>query len=383
MFHCQHVRGIGHLIRALALVDELKDHFDLIFLSGGKIPSNIQLPKDIEVIQLPPVEVNSYDLLISTDRRRTLKSVLRSRREKILQIFEKVRPDVLIVEFYPFGRLDFSGELLPLLEAAGNTNIKNRPLVLSSLRDILEQSHVYQATLNDLASVLCNHLFDGVLVHSDPQFSKFEDTFYSNVKITTPIIYTGFVIPNKIKTSEQNGQVSQVVVSAGGGRVGGKLLLSAVKAYTEYGIGDGVGMIVTTGPFLPENEWKTLKSVGAGVKGLKIYRWIPNLDQVLARSAASVSQYGYNTSIALLSVGIPALVVPFTGPKDKEQMRRARKMGKLGAVRVMTEDQVNPQTLAEEIKLLLNFKPKNIKIDLNGAKNTTKLIQEMLKKRKI
>ena len=35
LFYCQHLIGVGHLTRSLALVNKLVDRFDVCFVQGG------------------------------------------------------------------------------------------------------------------------------------------------------------------------------------------------------------------------------------------------------------------------------------------------------------------------------------------------------------
>jgi predicted glycosyltransferase len=377
LFYCQHSsRGIGHLTRGLALATELGRHFNLVLLSGGKIPRFVSLPPNVEVVYLPPTERTADDKLVSGDRRRSLERTLELRRQIVMQVFERLRPAAIVVEYYPFGRLAFSSELLSLLEAARKFR-PHRPLAFCSLRDITEQSR-FRQTMNDLSCVLCNHLYDAVLYHADPRMSRLEDSFRPAVPLVTPVHYTGFVVPAGDEPPSAGRNGSQVIVSAGGGNLGGQLLLAAAKGYAEYGIGERVGMTITSGPYIPDEDWQALKATAAGVKGLNVCRWIPDLTSALSQARASVSQCGYNTSLAFLRARIPALVVPFIGDTDKEQMRRARKLEQLGAVRVLEPERANPQTLAAEIRALLEFQPRALELDMDGTVNTARIIKRML-----
>jgi predicted glycosyltransferase len=383
LFYCQHSRGIGHLVRSLSLAAALSRRFKVVLLSGGKIPACVALPTDVEIVQLPPVEMSLDNQLVSSDKRRTLARTLELRRAMMLETLVRLGPEVIVTELYPFGRISFSAEVLPLLETARSRK-PNRPLVFCALRDILEQSDQAQPIINELACVVCNHLYDAVLFHSDPSFVRFDESFHSHTPLSTPVIYTGFVAPSPQRSpTSHNGDGrkgdAQVLVSAGGGRAGGRLLLRAAEAYARYGIGEGIGMTITTGPFLPPEEWQSLKRAAAGVKGLKLQRWCPDLQGALSRARASVSQCGYNTSLELLRSGVPALVVPFAGLKDTEQMLRAQRMSSLGLARLLEPERADARTLAREIRALLKFRPQATSINLRGAENTVNIIEKMLR----
>ncbi|TIL97276.1 MAG: glycosyl transferase, partial [Mesorhizobium sp.] len=55
------------------------------------------------------------------------------RSEMLLQAFRDCRPDIVIVEAFPFGRRQMRFELLPLIEAIDAAS--PRPLLVTSVRD--------------------------------------------------------------------------------------------------------------------------------------------------------------------------------------------------------------------------------------------------------
>ncbi len=59
-FYCQHVLGIGHLVRSAEIVRELSRDCRVLFVSGGEKPDGFRFPenKNIEVLQLPPLKTD-------------------------------------------------------------------------------------------------------------------------------------------------------------------------------------------------------------------------------------------------------------------------------------------------------------------------------------
>lgn len=378
LFYCQHSVGIGHLIRSFAVAQALSRGFRVVFVSGGKLPGTLSVPDQIEYVQIPPVGVGDDGALISQDRRRAIEDALCLRRKRLLDLFRELKPAVLLIEFYPFGRMHFSGELLPLLDAARRAERSSRPLVLCSVRDILERKRKYQQVQDDLACTLVNTLYDGVLFHADARFARLEETFQSFVPLTTPVYYTGFVSPHREQGAKAAQTRPEVIVSAGGGRCGGALMRAALEAYARHGIGQGIGMTLVTGPFIPQADWDALKASAAGIRGLRVRRWLSDFRGELARAAISVSQCGYNTTMDLLCARVPALVVPFVTSGDGEQMHRARKLERLGTVRLLEPERASAENLAAEIRQTLKFRPSVTEFDLNGVSNTSKLIESLV-----
>jgi predicted glycosyltransferase len=378
LFYCQHSLGIGHLFRSFAIAEALSKRFRVVFVSGGKLPRAVRLPDGIEYVQIPPVGEGPEGGIVSQDGRRDIDLAWRLRSSRLLKLFHQLKPSVLLIEFYPFGRLQFSSELLPLLDAARLAK-PQRPLVLCSLRDIIKsRARPHRSIYEDIISTFVNNLYDGVLFHADPRFARLEETFQSSVPLSTPVYYTGFVTPQRelpVTTARKNG--NQVIVSAGGGRCGATLSHTALEAYTRYGIGDGLGMTIVAGPFMPQPEWERLKAASQNVRGLKVRRWLTNFRAELSRARMSVSQCGYNTTMDLLSTRTPSLVVPYVDKDELEQMQRARKLERFGKVRVLEPERMDARTLATEIRRTLSFQPSSTNFDMNGATRTSSLIESL------
>ncbi len=71
---------------------------------------------------------------------------------------------------------------------------------------------------------------------------------------------------------------------------------------------------------------------------------------------------------------MPALVVPYATPEEDEQPRRARRLARLGAVRVLDPERLAPQALARAILALDGFVPTPPALDVDGAHATTGLL---------
>jgi predicted glycosyltransferase len=379
LFYCQHSLGLGHLTRSLAIARALSERFRLVLLSGGRVPRGIPLPRGIEVIELPPVGLAPDGTLVSRDGRRGVERAIELRREMILKAYRRYRPRVVLVELFPFGRKKFSGELLPLLEQTGQD--PSRPLVVCSLRDILV-GRPDQEEHDERASKLANRWFDAVLVHSDPDFARLEESFRPRTPLRTPVRYTGFVAGCETRRHGPGSGASsgigrrRVLVSAGGGVAGEPLLRAAVAAGGLLHP-KGLQTRIVAGPFLPQEAWRSLRRAARGRPGVEVRRSVPELRAELDAAVASVSQCGYNTALDLLASRVPALVVPFAEPGEDEQTRRALRMEQLGAVRVLEPRRLTPEALAEEVLRLRDFRPAPVDLDLGGAGETARLISEL------
>ena len=378
LFYCQHSLGLGHLVRSFALAGALAERFRVVLLNGGRLPRGLPVPPGVEVESLPPLGMDLDGTLVSRDGRRSAERALELRRERMHALYAQLRPDVVFVELFPFGRKKFATELVPLLEAAREAGA----LTVCSLRDILVGTRRDQAKFDERASVTANRLFDAILVHSDPQFARLEESFRPATPLCVPVHYTGFVVPGEKERALAPTPVPprrpRVVASAGGGAYGGGLLRTAAEAHRLELADAGIDMRIVAGPFLSDAEWHALRDAAREQPGLEVRRSVPDLTAELRTAAASVSQCGYNTTLDLLRTGVPALVVPFADGNEDEQTRRAERLERLGAVRVLPADRADAAALADAIKGLLAFRPAPVALDLDGARNTALTVANLL-----
>jgi len=371
LFYCQHSLGMGHLVRSFAIAGGLANHFDVVFLNGGPLPEGQKPPEKIEIVNLPPLGFDSEMQLRSRDHSHTVAQAQQIRMEIMRKALCSARPDVLLIELFPFGRKKFAGELIALLEDA--RALSTPPVVVCSLRDILVERNQHH---DELACHRANRYFDAVLVHSDARFARLEESFHPCSPLKVPVHYTGFVTREKKEDADpQARREPRIVVSAGGGLVGEVLLRTAILAYEFLRAPDKPEMRIIGGPFIPEESWQTLEEIARQKQGISLIRSVPDLGVELRSAAASISQCGYNTAMDILCSRVPALVVPFSGEKQDEQMNRARRLERLGALRVLEQERLNAQALAAEVEHLLHFQPSPIELNMNGVENRTIILR--------
>lgn len=349
LFYCQHSVGLGHLMRSYALCDRLAERFEVTLLAGGQLPSDIPPPRGVRIVALPPLGLSANGFG-STDPRYTTERAWDVRLHRILDTVRDVRPKVVLVELYPFGRAKFTREIVPLLGAADDA------FKACSLRDILVSG---DAQRDDRARKLADAHLDAILVHADPRFARLEETFKPPTPLSVPVHYTGFVTGRE--PAEEAARGDHVVISAGGGRVGRPLLEEAIERL------NGTPMKAIAGPLMPDEDFEALRR--RAPRNVDLIRSVPDLAAELKRAAASISQCGYNTALDVVRSRVPALVVPYATPEEDEQTRRARRLEDLGLVRVA--DHVEP-------RLLDDFEPAHASLDLDGAATTRDLLYELI-----
>jgi predicted glycosyltransferase len=373
LFYCQHSLGIGHLTRSFALAAALVEYFHVVLLNGGRLPPGLPVPGGVELIDLPALGMDDGHTVISRDSAHDVAQAQSRRRALIAAAVRQVRPAVLLVELFPFGRKKFAGEILPMIRLARRQ--PGRPaLVACSLRDILVDARPDQQHHDDRARWLADRYFDSVLVHADPSLARLEDSFHPRRPMRVPVHYTGYVVPARAeRASEPRGE--RLLFSAGGGIVGDALFRTALQA--RLLMHQPPPMRIIAGPFLPEPHWQSLQQAIRGVAGVELVRQVPDMVVEMRRARASISQCGYNTALDIVVSGVPALVVPYSTSTENEQSVRASRLAALGAMRHASAAALDAQRLAEEIDALLAFTPRAAALNFDGAAHSARRLYEL------
>ena len=159
--------------------------------------------------------------------------------------------------------------------------------------------------------------------------------------------------------------------------VGEPLLRAAVDAHRTWRSQLGLSTTILAGPLAPEPVWTWLQQQAAAADGLEVSRYLPDLRTEMARSAVSVSQGGYNTTMDILRAGVPAVVVPYSEAGEDEQQRRAMRLEDLGVLRCLPADELNGSTLAAAVIAAASSTPAPAGLDLDGRVASVRAIAEL------
>ena len=375
LFYCQHSLGLGHLARSLRLADGLTDRFDVRLLNGGRFPAGTTVPAGVSVLNLPPLGHDADSQLVSHDPAYQVEQACARRTELLLAALDEARPAVLLIEMYPFGRRKFEFELVPLLDAVAALGA-DRPRVVCSLRDILVQRATGQRKHDERAVIRLNASFDAIVMHADPAFATLEESFQPATPPRVPVHYTGFVAPPAPEPVTH--RLDRLVVSSGGGMVGEPLVRAAVEVHRDLFIRTGLRTTVVAGPFLPEPVWAWLREQATHSPVLEVVRRVDDLAGEIARSALSLSQGGYNTTMDLLRAGTPAVVAPFADGGENEQTVRTSRLAELGVLRMVPAAALGDrERLLAALVAAAAAQPAPVRLDLSGAERTARILADV------
>lgn len=377
LFHVQHLLGIGHLKRAAAIARTAAASGLEVTVASGGFPAPETDFGMARVIQLPPAAAadESFKVLLDENGRPIDDAWRDRRREVLLGLFREIRPDVILFELFPFGRRKFRFEILPLLDAAAA--MRPRPAIACSVRDILVQKPRAERN-REIVETIRKH-FDAVLVHGDPAFIGFGETFPPATEIEDRIRYTGYVSDGETPASPPRHGGGEVIVSAGGGSVGEPLLRAALAARPLSGAAEKPWRLLT-GPNLPEPVFRELAR--SAPPGVAVERHRADFRDLLAGCAVSISQAGYNTVMDILATKARAVVVPFTGGQESEQSVRARLLADRGCLEMVDPAGLTPEALARAIdRAMRSNPPPEAGIDLGGTARTAEELRLLANKK--
>ena len=331
LFWVQHLLGIGHVARAAALTDALvQAGLDVTVAFGGEPVEAIPFRAPVRYLPAIRATDQTFSELVATDGR-SIDQTLADRTERLAEMGRDLRPDIVLIEAWPFGRRPFTPELEALLAATD-------AFTAISVRDILQTKR--KAGRAQETRRRLERYADLILVHSDPRMVTLEETFPPARNIQVPIEYTGYVAASGSTVAEPK---RDIVVTVGGGAFGGPLVRAALEAAAMT---LERSWCISTGPNLPDFERPP------ATDNVEIVEYLSPLADHLAGAQISVSQTGYNTVTDVLraqAFGTRAVLVPSDVTNQTEQLSRAKALAKAGAAVCLPESKLTPAALIAAI----------------------------------
>ncbi|MEM7506595.1 MAG: glycosyltransferase [Pseudomonadota bacterium] len=346
-FLTTHLTGTGHLVRILALAAAGRDAgHQVLVLSGGRPLPHIDTG-GVEVVQLPPLGVRDLDY-------KTLRKecgapadadYMAERSARIAEELRRFAPDFLITETFPLGRRALAAEF----EAAIDTTDAR---AVASVRDIPEPK---PRRLAEAETRLKRH-YTALLVHGDADFLPLSASWPLR-GMEHLIHHTGYVARAEPVTPIPG----DVVVSVGGGDLGGQLLsIAAESALTS------------------DRDWHLLAgSPPADLPSAPNLRVEPPRSDyrgLLAGAQISVSLCGYNTAVDLAQADTPAILVPMTEGRELEQLFRARALARFEGFKHLRGTDLTADRLNTCIEALAGKRRKPLSLVMDGARTSIEIL---------
>ncbi len=379
LVYVQHLLGVGHLHRTAQITQALaENNFKVIVVSGGIPESKIDFGS-VEVKQLAPIKTDSsFSNLYDQSNEVITEAFKQQRQKKLLNIYQMFKPDLVLIETYPFGRRQMRFELLPLLKRI-QVETQNKPLVACSIRDVI-QPKTKPSRIDEIVNIVSDY-FDAIFVHGDKSFIPFEQSFPQAKQFLDKLYYTGYVAKNTKVQTCQTRRENTILVSAGGGAVGQKLYQTVLDT-AKQSQGLTYRWHILVGHNISEAEFNKLLEQQS--ENVLIERNRSDFLDLMSRCKISISQAGYNTIMDILVTTTKAIVIPFEGQAEREQLLRAQALAHKNVLKIVREKDLSTATLIKAIAKL-EQKPniETMSLNIEGAAMTASLVHKLTSSKSI
>ena len=349
-----HLLGTGHLRRAALIADAfVAAGHEALVISGGRA-APLAEPRVARLERLPALRTPpDFSVLLDAEGAPATPALLAERRARIAAALRGFDPDVLVCELWPFGRRRLAAEFESALDAVP------RARKICSVRDILQ--HPRKPGRAEAAEATFAARFDFGVVHGDPSFLKLSASWPMDEGRWR---YTGYVdeganppprplrgTASPPKRGEGETQTLRPALAlsppAGGGLGGGPVEPSAILV--AAGGGAAGAPLFAAAARAADAGWTLLGAPDMPMRG-RVEPLSPAFRARLAACDAAVVQCGYNTAMDLLAARARALLVPFEGEGEAEQLIRATAMAARFGYPVLRERDLSAAALREGVE---------------------------------
>ena len=331
--------GLGHIRRTSLLARALRRpplDARVLLLSGIRESGAYPLPDGIDSITLPAYRKHpdgSYGaraLGISLERLIALRSAT------LAAALDAFAPDVFIVDNVARGALGELDASLARQQARGCR-------IVLGLRDIIDEPEAVARQWEKLRTLeTIRDYYDAVWIYGD---ARLYDTVraYNIAAADKPITYLGY--PDPLLREERHtasDEAPYALCLLGGGQDGYAL----AAAFARAELPAGWQAILLTGAMMPAFARAQLAALVADRPEYQLHDFTPEPLALMQNASAIVAMSGYNTTLELLALNKPMLLVPRVKPR-LEQWLRASRLAELGLADCLHPDDLSPARISD------------------------------------
>jgi predicted glycosyltransferase len=375
MIYSQDGLGLGHLRRAASIATEFLRREPtgwVLTTSDSPMGTILHGVRNHDYIKLPSiVKAGAGDwhpLSLPLD----FANLLDLRSRLIHEAAVAFEPDVFLVDHMPHGAM---GELLPTLDALRQRQTR----IVLGLRDIIDTPEVVHARWRaEGAFDALSRYYDDVLIYGSRDVFDVCRAYRWPDEAAVLVRYCGFICtpqtpdnPKRIRARwlGDAARGTMITVLAGGGADGYELMSVLLDALPAIQAVRPCVLEVVTGPFMPDAQRLDLKRRAERLP-VRVRTMVRNPMSRTAAADLVVAMAGYNTTMEVLRLGTPALLVPRRGP-SREQRMRASLFAQHGWVSWLDPDELNADRLARAVLSSLSAPARSAPPpDLNGLSRT-------------
>ena len=367
----------------------LREEASILTFSDSQLGQFFPISPHHDYIKLPSIAKDGPGNWKATHLSMSFPEILHLRKQLISHVLLNYAPDIFLVDHMPHGAM---GELLPALEAIKHSRIHAQ--VILGLRDILDSPEVtikrwqvegaYEAIERYYARILVFGMQDVYDVAEKYQIPQDD---------AKKVFYCGYVTNLATASNAHNVRARYlagksvdarlIVVMAGGGADAYPMMSTLIDALPKVLEDQECVLAVITGPFMPAD---LIADLSRRAEQLPIHMMESVNDSLGHISAADlvISMAGYNTTVEILRMKTPAILIPRAGP-SAEQRTRARLFAEKQWVDMIDPDELTPDNLAQRISYhlghLIESNPTKLP-NLDGAAAAAQLTLSVLDSKK-
>jgi predicted glycosyltransferase len=318
--------GLGHIRRTMAIASQLRSaSTNILILTGSPIAGRFTLPENVDFVRVPGMIKKTNDEYLSLSIRIDPGHALDIRKSIISATARSFQPDLFIVDKEPLG---LKKEVLPVLRWFKKHHPRTRTIL--GLRDIMDDRETVRRDWRKKSIYrYLDELYSEIWVYGRKDIYDAAAEYAIPDHVQEKMFFTGY-LPRPIANSDSESKTRRkfevgdknrfIVVTAGGGGDGFKMMESYLDMHDNFTVPDTTSVLIT-GPFMPKEE-RQLLARRAKAHRIRVHPFYPRMEELFRAADLVISMGGYNTICEILSQGTPSLIIPRETPR-KEQLIRA------------------------------------------------------------
>jgi predicted glycosyltransferase len=368
----QYSNGVGHLVRCSTIAKAFSSISHVTMFSGGKPIEGYSAPSGVDFVQLPAIrwDFATGALPVPVDPGHTMGEIEHMRSDVLVDSYLRIKPRIVIVEYFPFAPRRFGKTTLNKLFDAINKE-QERPIVICSIRTY---PRLWDA---DVEAVWINEQlrknFSCVLHHTDSKLFPLTSLgpYLQSALSGITVWQTGFIRRPLAQMDHSCPPKGLLLTLGGGGAFGAKLLKRWINA-ARAGSPDLFPINAVCGPLMDVNDRKLVRAEQDA--NITVHDKVANMDELISTSRAVVCMGGYNTLVEALSLNKPVLAFPMSELGDQPfQVSALHSQGML----LKGDRSQSEYEITALMNKLLHFRPQHL-IDCNGADRSIEIVKQLL-----
>ena len=367
-----------NLLIAESLLRDL-EHVNILLITGAREVAAFEFPAGIDAVTLPSLYKESNSAYRPRSFDFETAELIRIRSRIIKTSIEAFEPDIFIVDKVPRGTLS---ELEATLEHLRNNAATH---CILGLRDVLDRPSVvkeeWQAAQNIEA---IRRYYDAVWVYGDASVYDVSTSYQFPKHVCDKLTFTGYLNPSvRLDYSTPDERTRKLlrklghrffICTVGGGQDGANL----AEAFAQSTLPEGVQGMIVTGPHMPTDVTQRIQQRVDVHPHMHCERFLPEPLHLYKAAERFVAMGGYNTTLEILSLNTPALIVPRVLPRE-EQLIRGRILESLGIVDMLHPKDLSTDALEAWYSQQM-YKTNSHTIDMDGLERICQAVMPLARK---